>query len=132
MVLRTLVRSTLGLLCTASWAACAVPDGHPPVARILNHPSGILQDDNFQTVMTLEATESNDPLDDPREERPLHYQWDLRGDDYQIDSGDLESAEVVVRFRGNRPPTIELTVTDEDGLENTATKQLTLTVPPPF
>jgi hypothetical protein len=137
MIARKVLRSTLGLLCRIALAAAAAmaagcneePVGHPPVARIGSSPSGILSSDNFQTVISLDGTGSNDPLDDPEGDRPLQYQWEFRGDEFRIDSGDQASGELVVRFRGSRPPTIELTVTDEDGLENVAVTQLTVTIP---
>jgi hypothetical protein len=103
-------------------------DGHPPVARISADPGVILEFDNFQTPVTLDATGSADPIDDPDGQRPLSYQWAISGDEHRFDQGGLASPSPQVRFRGARPATIELTVTDEDGLSSTARLQLKLTV----
>ena len=107
-----------------------MPEGHPPVARISATPPGVLENDGFQTVVTLDASASSDPIDDPEGNTTLDYAWELLGDEVMIDEGDLTDPTLVVRFRGDRPPTVKLTVTDADGIDNTASLQIQLTVTP--
>lgn len=107
---------------------CVVDEGHPPVARIEAAPGAIAEHDNFQTAVTLDGTGSADPIDDPDGNAALGYAWNLRGDEFRFESGDASSPAPVVRFRGDRPPTIELTVTDGEGASNTASVQLQLSV----
>src|SRR5688572_5131729 len=101
-------------------AACTGGDGHPPVARASADPESIPENDEFQTLVTLDGTASADPLDDPSGADELEYQWEIWGDEHELDGGDLTSAMPVVRFRGDRPATIELTVTDGEGLTGRA------------
>jgi hypothetical protein len=121
---------TIRWLFVVAVTACAVPDGHPPVARISATPPGVLENDGFQTVVTLDASASSDPIDDPEGTSSLDYAWEILGDEVMIDEGDLTDPTLVVRFRGDRPPTVKLTVTDEDGIDNTASLQILLTVTP--
>jgi hypothetical protein len=117
--------AALGL---AAGPGCTTPDGRPPIARISLAPEAILENDNFQTAVTLDASGSADTVDDPDGTQPLFYGWRIEGDDYRLDSGSEGSAMAVLRFRGARPPTIELTVTDTDGLDAVAIARLRLTV----
>jgi hypothetical protein len=108
---------------------CDAPIGHPPIARIDLSPSAIPAHDEFQTVVTLDGIRSADPIDDPEKARPLTYQWEIVDAEHRFESGSREtSKQPSLRFRGERPPTIKLTVTDEDGNESTTTKALELTV----
>ncbi len=109
-------------------AACAVDDGHPPVARIVVTPEAVLENDGFQTEVTLDGTTSADPIDDPGGDAVLTYAWDIGGDEVRFERGRATSPMPVVRFRGDRPATIALTVTDGDGQSTTATAHLRLTV----
>ena len=105
------------------------------MARILATPRAIPANDDFQTEVVLDGSSSADPLDDPGDSRPLVFAWELTNDEVRpsptAGSGDSDEPRWTVRFRGNRPPTIRLTVTDEDGGTGTATLQLQLTVPDP-
>jgi hypothetical protein len=117
------------LVVLATGPSCTTPDGRPPIARISLSPEAILENDNFQTVVTLDATTSRDSIDDPEATQPLTYRWRIEGDDYRLESGSGESsATPALRFRGSRPATIELTVTDVDGLDAIAISRLRLTV----
>jgi hypothetical protein len=107
---------------------CTTPDGRPPIARISLVPDAILENDNFQTTVTLDASRSGDSVDDPGGTQPLSYAWTIIGDDYRLETGNEGSAAAVLRFRGARPPTIELVVTDVDGLDALAVARLRLTV----
>lgn len=107
---------------------CTTPDGRPPIARITLSPEAILANDEFQTAVTLDATRSGDPVDDPDATRPLTYRWRIEGDEHRPETGTETSAMYVVRFRGDRPATIELTVADSDGLDAIAIARLRLTV----
>lgn len=109
-------------------AGCTFEDGHPPVPRASATPRAIPENDGFQTPVALDGTASADPIDDPEGMRPLRYRWTIRSDEFRFDQGDETDPSPVVRFRGDRPATIELTVTDADGLEATARFELQLTV----
>lgn len=117
-----------GLVVAFVLAACDAPIGHPPIARISLTPSAIPAHDEFQTAVTLDGAASADPVDDPAGAHPLTYQWDIIDDDTRFDTGKDTSKAPVVRFRGERPATITLTVTDENGNASSATKDLQLTV----
>lgn len=58
---------------------------------------------------------------------PLAYRWRFDNDEARTDDA-LDAPTLVVTFRGDRPPRIVLTVTAPDGLEDTVTSQLPLTV----
>jgi hypothetical protein len=111
-------------------SACAAEDGHPPIARATAEPPVIRENDGFQTQVTLDASTSADPLDDPDSSRPLDYEWTIIGDEFRFADGGETSQAPIVEFRGDRPATIELTVTDEDGMSSTVEFQMTLTVSP--
>ena len=109
-------------------AACAAEDGHPPIARIELMPEAIVENDGFQTEVTLDATTSADPIDDPDGATALTFAWDVAGDEVRYERGRDTSAMPVVRFRGDRPAAITLTVTDADGATASAVAHLQLTV----
>jgi len=117
-------------LATAGIAGCAADDGHPPVARAHADPASIAEDDGFQTAVTLDGTASADPIDDPEGLLALTLHWEIQGDEYRLDQGDLDASAPVVRFRGDRPATVELTVTDADGLSARVSFQMQLTLSP--
>lgn len=120
-----MVRRALPLIVVA---ACTASDGHPPLARIELVPEAILENDGYQTAVTLDATTSADPIDDPAGDGALTYAWTIAGDEYRYDRGRATSAAPVLRFRGDSPAIIEVTVTDADGATATATAHLQLTV----
>lgn len=109
-------------------AACSAVDGHPPVPRIELAPGTIVAHDSFQTAVTLDGTPSADPIDDPDGAAPLTFAWTITGDEFRFDRGRATSAAPVVRFLGDRPATIELTVTDADGASASTAVHLQLTV----
>jgi hypothetical protein len=111
-------------------ASCATDGGYPPVARITFAPGNIPENDGFQTPVVLDGSTSADPVDDPENQRPLRYAWEIIGDEYRVTEGSLSSSMLTVTLLGERPATIALTVTDEDGNAVTARKQLQLTVMP--
>ncbi len=108
--------------------ACEQPIGHPPIARIDLVPAAIPAFDNFQTVVELDGQASADPVDDPADSAPLTYRWQILDSETRFEMGRDTSAAPRVRFLGDRPATIVLTVTDLDGQEASATKNLALTV----
>lgn len=127
MVPRRMGRTAAALALVAV-AACGTDGGHPPLARIELTPEAIVENDGFQTEVTLDASNSTDPIDDPDDSESLTYAWTIDGDEYRYERGRATSAAPVLRFRGDRPATIELTVTDADGATASATAHLQLTV----
>lgn len=125
-------QSTIGfsvLVALCGWSlGCSPEEGHPPVARISASPQIIPENDGFQTAVTLDGSESADPLDDPEGQQALDYEWEILSDEFRFETGNETSATPVVRFRGDRPAIIRLTVTDEDGLTGSVSTTLTLTV----
>jgi hypothetical protein len=117
-------RAWLGL--AALLAACEVEPGHAPVARIAATPLAVLENDNFQTEVVLDGSASADPIDDP--DATLDYRWEIGNDEVRVVDGALTSSRVTVTFFGARPPTVRLTVTDDDGRTSTARLQLQLTL----
>ena len=109
---------------------CTAADGRPPVARIELVPDQIGEDDGFQTEVTLDGRASADPVDHP-EGADLAYAWQIVDDEARFEPGShADDAAPVVRLRGDRPATIILTVTDEDGLSSSTTAHLRLTTRP--
>jgi hypothetical protein len=115
----------LGLCAIAS---CALDEGRPPLARIDITPPAILENDGFQTAVTLDGTASADPLDDPEGNDQLDFAWQILDDEFRFEGSRATSPAPTVRLRGDRPATIVLTVTDHDGLEATAVAHVQLTV----
>jgi hypothetical protein len=109
-------------------AACGVEPGHAPVARINAAPRAILENDGFRTDVVLDGSASEDPVDDPDNSEPLEYQWTVENDEFRVEDGSLTSATVTLRFLGERPATVRLTVTDPDGKSAVARTQLQLTI----
>ena len=117
----------VALAVAAGLAACAGADGRPPVARIELDPDQIGENDGFQTAVTLDGAASADPVDHP-DGAMLEYAWQILDDEFRLEPGSRTYHEApVVRLRGDRPATIILTVTDEDGLTSTTTAHLRLT-----
>lgn len=117
------------VLALVLFAACDAPVGHPPIARIDLTPSAIPAHDEFQTVVMLDGKPSADPIDDPNGSEKLTYQWTITDAEVRFEAGSRDtSVQPMVRFRGERPATITLTVTDPDGNESSSTKYLELTV----
>jgi hypothetical protein len=125
------VRILLVASIVAAGISCSSPDGYPPVARIGATPRAIPEHDGFHTAVTLDATASADPIDDPAGARPLGYRWEIIGDEYRVQSGATSAKTLTVTFLGSRPATVQLTVTDETGLTSTAQEQLQLTLAGP-
>jgi len=117
------------LALVAGPAGCVTEEGRPPIARIELMPPSIPEHDGFATVVTLDGTTSADPVDDPEGTDRLEYRWEILGDDFDFEPGDDESDSAPqVRFRGDRPASVQLTVTDADGLDASATVYVQLTV----
>ena len=135
MTVRQQARESIAALLIAllplGFMACGnTNDGYPPVARIGATPRAIPDGDAFHTPVTLDASASADPIDDPAGSRRLTFRWNIIGDEYRIQDGALDEAKLTVTLAGDRPGTVQLTVTDEDGLSSTAQEQLQLTVVP--
>jgi hypothetical protein len=129
MVTQRTIVATKRVLVVLILSGCAVEEGRPPLARIDLTPSAIPENDGFETLVTLDATRSADPVDDPDGSAPLEFRWSILGDDFDFEPGsNEEDVTPELRFRGDRPATITLTVTDVDGLSATATAHVQLTV----
>jgi hypothetical protein len=114
----------------ASLAACATePSGHAPIARITATPRAIPAHDGFQTDVVLDGTASADPIDDPDGGLPLAFRWDIINDDVHFTAGNETSPKATVRFLGDHPAIVQLTVTDDTGLSSTASMNMQLSVP---
>ncbi|MBI4512043.1 MAG: hypothetical protein HY698_20595 [Deltaproteobacteria bacterium] len=111
-------------------AGCEPSPGHPPIARITISPRAIPAHDGFRTELVLDGTTSADPIDDPDGANPLGYEWKIVGDEVRMAKGDDRSEKITVRFLGERPATVFLTVSDDTGLFTTARMQVQLTVMP--
>ncbi len=107
---------------------CTLGDGRPPLARIAIEPAAIVENDGFQTAVTLDGTASADPLDDPDGTQALDFGWEVIDDEFRFEGSRATSPAPVILLRGDRPATIVLTVTDEDGLSATAVDHVQLTV----
>lgn len=121
-------RLTILLAVFAGATACTLDDGRPPLARIEITPPAIVENDGFQTAVTLDGTASADPLDDPDGSSRLTFSWEILDDEFRFEGSRANSPAPMVRFRGDRPAVIVLTVTDIDGLEATAVDHVQLTV----
>jgi len=110
-------------------AGCVVDDGRPPIARIDLLPGAIPEHDDFETAVTLDGSSSADPIDDPDASERLSFAWEILGDEARFESGsDEHDVAPVVRFRGEVPATVLLTVTDPDGLDAIAQANVQLSV----
>lgn len=116
------------VLFVATVTGCALDDGRPPLARIDITPPAIVENDGYETLVTLDGTASADPLDDPDGTARLTFAWEILDDEHRFEGSRANSPAPTVRFFGNRPATIVLTVTDDDGLEATAVAHMQLTV----
>jgi hypothetical protein len=107
--------------------ACTSADGRPPVARIELVPEQVGENDGFQTAVTLDGSASADPIDHPDGAR-IGFAWQILDDEVRLEPGShTDDPAPVIRVRGDRPATIVLTVTDEDGLTSSTTAHLRLT-----
>jgi hypothetical protein len=119
-----------GALAAVAVAACTAAEGRPPVARIELVPDQIGENDGFQTEVVLDGRGSADPIDHP-DGADLDYAWEILDDEARFPPGSRSDQPApVVLLRGDRPATIVLTVTDEDGLSSSTTAHLRLTASP--
>ena len=112
--------------------SCQVDTTRGPIAVASLTPATVPEGDLFSTPVLLDARASTDPDD-----ASMTYSWRLREpEQHLIDDLDtpppgcsdhLRAPCVVVRFRGERPVPVELTVTTENG-SDTSTVMLGLTV----
>lgn len=107
---------------------CTLDEGRPPLARIEITPPAIVENDGFQTTVTLDGTASADPLDDPDGSSRLSFAWEILDDEFRFEGSRASSPMPTVLLRGDRPAVIVLTVTDGDGMEATAVDHVRLTV----
>ncbi len=118
----------LTVLTVLSAVGCTLDPGRPPLARIEITPAAIVENDGFQTAVTLDGTASADPLDDPGGAISLEFSWQILDDEVRFEGSRATSPAPMIRLRGDVPATIILTVTDRDGLAATAVDHVQLTV----
>ena len=112
-------RVWLGLLLAVA-AACGgsatePTDNERPVARVAADRTSVPRGDGFQTVVTLDASDSSDPDGDQ-----LTYSWVVPNG--RFENGTTSSDAVIeVTFPGTRPYTVRVTVSDGRGGSDTAT-----------
>jgi hypothetical protein len=111
------------LVAALGCASCATGADRPPIARITATPTAILVHDDFQTAVKLDATASGVVDGDAA----LDYAWEFVDDEGRTDDT-LNSSTLTVRFRGDRPPRVVLTVTNGD-LAASVTLRIQLTLP---
>ena len=119
------------LLLVLAASACATNMGFPPVARIVATPRAIPEHDGFATDVVLDGTTSDDPVDGEDGGAGLAFHWQIDNDAVEWRAGDARAATATVRFAGERPAIVRLTVTDADGLASTVTLDLQLTLAAP-
>lgn len=112
------------LLSLSLVAACALDLAPRPVARVHATPDALAQDDGFRTLVTLDGRGSRDDFGDPP--AALSYAWSL-GAGARVERADAQNALLFVRFAGERPPTVTLTVTTADGRQGETTARIALT-----
>ena len=94
------------------------------------HTSYIPLGDNFQTPVTLKGDMSADEVDDPGATHPLQFHWSIDGD-YQVQDGDVNSVDLTVLLKGDRPVPVTLSVTDgDDHLTAKSTVMIGITLQP--
>jgi hypothetical protein len=120
--------NVIALLAAVGVASCTLDGGRPPLARIQITPPAIVENDGFQTLVTLDGTASADPLDDPDGASRLTFFWEILDDEHRFEGSRASSPTPTIRLRGDRPATVVLTVTDGDGQEATAVDNVQLTV----
>jgi hypothetical protein len=125
---RSWYAARLAAAALACAGGCRIEDGRPPVARIALLPPAIPENDGFRTAVTLDGSASSDAALDAEAATALDYAWRVLGDEYQPPDADLGAPAPTLRFRGDTPATIELTVTDAEGLSGTARLRLQLSV----
>ena len=86
-----------------------------PVAQIVSSHSSVPENDGNQTVVRLDGSGSSDP-----DGETLTYNWSVPGGTF-VNGTTATDAIIQVTFPGASPYTVELTVTDENGLTGSAT-----------
>ena len=118
--------------CIFCVAACGSAHSHPPTARIAADPLYVALDDAYRTPISLDASGSRDPIDDPTADKPLRYLWSLDGD---VDNPQAQfapsptAAQVTLHLPGTHPIAVHLTVADYDDDKTTTTTIIGVTVP---
>ena len=124
--------------CIFCVAACGSAHSHPPTARIAADPLYVALDDAYRTPISLDASGSRDPIDDPANEKPLRYLWWLEGSlEGSLDVDDPQAqfapsptaAQVILHLPGTHPIAVHLTVADYDDDKTTTTTIIGVTVP---
>ena len=102
---------------------CMAEAARPPIARITTSPTAILARDEFRTEVTVDGRTSA-AFDDSG--APLAYAWRFLDDEARTSQSPVRDM-LVVTFRGEHPPRIELTVTAPGGETGAVIAALPLT-----
>ena len=90
-------------------------DNQRPVAQVVADRTSVPRGDGFQTVVTLDASDSSDPDGDQ-----LTYGWVVPNGRFE-NGTTLSDPVIAVTFPGTAPYTVRVTVSDGRGGSDTAT-----------
>jgi hypothetical protein len=113
---------------------CGAPPADPPTAVIRANPASVCLNDDYQTDVWLDASESQPalslvPVGDDPEGPSLSFEWSFAGAAYEERGRDPSGVEVQVATAGDRPLHVTLRVVNEAGGGATSTHSLPITIP---
>ena len=116
-------RTNWGVLILASFVVAGCSDDDPtgmgdnsdPIARVTASPNSVRAGDNFQTIVTIDASASSDADGDA-----LTFSWVVPNG--RFENGTTNQDQIIeVSFPGSRPYAVVVTVSDGQGGEDEAT-----------
>ncbi len=95
------------------------PTGHP-MAFFTVSPRYICADDDHQTLVQLNAGQSSPGArliiaGESPDDGKVELAWSVQTSDFKVMEGGLDQPQIALTLKGDRPVTIRLTVTNEDG-----------------